>query len=129
MLGSIKTKLSPLTSTQSETESENGRLFFGPSNYVHILSIGHFHHFHFLKTICYHNLEQEQVKPCPEGSEGLPCQTLKRSRFPCCVFFILRYESSTLILYKELSSTIFQSRESVSQTSVTPVQISTLCNI
>ena len=42
---------------------------------------------------------------------------------------ILRYESSTLILYKELSSPIFQSCLSVSQASVTPVQISTLCNI
>ena len=45
----------------------------------------------------------------------------------------LRYERSTLILYKELSSTIFQSRQSVSQSvcqaSVTPVQISTFCNI
>ena len=41
----------------------------------------------------------------------------------------LRYESSTLILYKELSSTIFQSCQSVCQASVTPVQISTLCNI
>ena len=40
----------------------------------------------------------------------------------------LRYESSTLILYKELSSPIFQSL-SVSQASVTPVQISTLFNI
>ena len=43
-----------------------------------------------------------------------------------------RYESSTLILYKELSSRIFQSQwvsESVSQASVTPVQISTFCNI
>ena len=38
----------------------------------------------------------------------------------------LRYESSTL--YKELSSTIFQSL-SVRQASITPVQISTLCNI
>ena len=44
------------------------------------------------------------------------------------VNFELRYESSTLILYKELSSTIFQSL-SVRQGSVTPVQISTLCNI
>ena len=41
----------------------------------------------------------------------------------------LRYESSTLILYKELSSPIFQSCQSVSEASVTPVQISTLCNI
>ena len=45
----------------------------------------------------------------------------------------LRYESSTLILYKELSSPIFQScqsvSQSVSQASVTPVQISTFCNI
>ena len=40
----------------------------------------------------------------------------------------LRYESSTLILYKELSSSIFQSL-SVSQASVTPDQISTFCNI
>ena len=45
----------------------------------------------------------------------------------CCLE--LRYESSTLILYKELSSPIFQSCLSVSQASVTPVQISTLCNI
>ena len=44
------------------------------------------------------------------------------------VNFKLRYESSTLILYKELSSTIFQSL-SVRQGSVTPVQISTSCNI
>ena len=46
---------------------------------------------------------------------------------------LLRYERSTLILYKELSSPIFQSCQSVSQSvseaSVTPVQISTLCNI
>ena len=42
---------------------------------------------------------------------------------------LLRYESSTLILYKELSSTIFQSCQSVSQASVTPVQISTFCNV
>ena len=41
----------------------------------------------------------------------------------------LRYESSTLILYKELSSSIFQSCQSVSEASVTPVQISTFCNI
>ena len=41
------------------------------------------------------------------------------------VVILLRYESSTLILYKELSSPIFQS----CQASVTPVQISTLCNI
>ena len=44
---------------------------------------------------------------------------------------ILRYESSTLILYKELSSTIFQSlsvSQSVSKASVTPDQIFTLCN-
>ena len=43
-----------------------------------------------------------------------------------------RYESSSLILYKELSSPIFQSlwvSQSVSQASVIPVQISTLCNI
>ena len=43
--------------------------------------------------------------------------------------FKLRYESSILILYKELSSTIFKVCESVSQASVTPVQISTLFNI
>ena len=42
---------------------------------------------------------------------------------------ILRYESSTLILYKELSSPIFQSCESVCQACVTPFQISTFCNI
>ena len=42
---------------------------------------------------------------------------------------LLRYESSTLILFKELSSSIFQSCQSVSEASVTPVQISTLCNI
>ena len=44
----------------------------------------------------------------------------------------LRYESSTLILYKELSSTVFQSlsvSEWVRKASVTPVQISTLFNI
>ena len=40
---------------------------------------------------------------------------------------VLRYESSTLILYyKELSSTIFQN-QSVRKASVTPDQISTLC--
>ena len=38
--------------------------FWGhPSIDVHVPSIEHFHHFHFLKTICNHNLEQEQVKP------------------------------------------------------------------
>ena len=43
----------------------------------------------------------------------------------------LRYESSTLILYKELSSSIFPLWVSqwVSEASVTPVQISILCNI
>ena len=45
----------------------------------------------------------------------------------------LHYESSTLILYKEPSSPIFQSCHSVSESvrkaSVTPVQISILCNI
>ena len=48
------------------------------------------------------------------------------------MFFSLRYESSTVIHYKELSSPIFQSlwvSQSVSQASVTPHQISTLCNI
>ena len=49
------------------------------------------------------------------------------------MMYLLRYESSTLILYKELSSSIFQSCQSVSQSvcqaSVTPVQISTFCNI
>ena len=64
--------LSPLTSTQSETESENGQPFFGPAIYVNIPSIGHFHHFHFLKTIHNHNLEQEQFKPCPENVEDFP---------------------------------------------------------
>ena len=44
------------------------------------------------------------------------------------LLLLLRYESSTLILCKELSSPIFQSL-SVRQASVTPVQISTLCNI
>ena len=44
------------------------------------------------------------------------------------VIMFLRYESSTLILYKELSSPIFQSL-SVSQASVTPVHISTLFNM
>ena len=44
---------------------------------------------------------------------------------PTTTIFFLRYESSTLILYKELSSPIFQSRQSVSEASVTPVQIST----
>ena len=47
---------------------------------------------------------------------------------------ILRYESSILILYKELSSSIhlFQSlsaSQSVRKSSVIPVQISTLFNI
>ena len=50
-----------------------------------------------------------------------------------CGGLFLRYESSTLILYKELSSPIFQSCHSVSESvrkaSVTPVQISILCNI
>ena len=78
--------LSPLTSTQSETESENGQPFFGPAIYVNVPSIGHFHHFHFLKTICNHNLEQEQVKPCPEESEGLPCQSV--AGFPALFFHI-----------------------------------------
>ena len=46
----------------------------------------------------------------------------------------LRYESSTLIIFKELSSSIFQSlwvSQSVSQSGIgtTPDQISTLCNI
>ena len=47
------------------------------------------------------------------------------------LFVALRYESSTLILYKELSSPIFQMwvSQSVCQASVTPVQISTFCNI
>ena len=40
----------------------------------------------------------------------------------------LRYESSTLIVCKELSSSIFQNLW-VRQASVKPVQISTLCNI
>ena len=40
------------------------------------------------------------------------------------LFLYLCYESSTLILYKELSSPIFQSLASV-----TPDQVSTLCNI
>ena len=44
------------------------------------------------------------------------------------ICFFLRYESSTLILYKKLSSSIFQSL-SVSKSLVTPNQISTLCNI
>ena len=47
--------------------------------------------------------------------------------------FLLRYESSSLKLYKELSSSIFQNCQSVSQSvcqaCVTPFQISTLCNI
>ena len=41
----------------------------------------------------------------------------------------LRYESSTLILYEELSNSIFQSCQLVSEASVTPVQISTVCNV
>ena len=51
------------------------------------------------------------------------------STYPVTVVIELRYESSTLLLFKELSSTIFQSCQSVSEASVTPVQISTLCNI
>ena len=49
----------------------------------------------------------------------------------CPGWFLLRYESSTLILYKELSSPIFQMwvSQSVCQASVTPVQISTFCNV
>ena len=44
---------------------------------------------------------------------------------------LLRFESSTLILCKELSSTIFQLwvSQSVSEACVTPIQISTFCNI
>ena len=42
------------------------------------------------------------------------------------ICFFLRYESSTLILYKKLSSSIFQSL-SVSKSLVTPNQISTFC--
>ena len=45
------------------------------------------------------------------------------------IYFVLRYESSTLILYKELTSPIFQSCQSVRKASVIPVQISTLCDI
>ena len=78
--------LSPLTSTQSETESENGQPFFGPTIYVNVPSIGHFHHFHFLKAICNHNLEQEQVKPCPEKSQGHPYQSV--ADFPAVSFHI-----------------------------------------
>ena len=78
--------LSPLTSTQSETESENGQPFFRPTIYVNVPSIGHFHHFHFLKTICNHNLEQEQVKPCPEKSQGHPYQSV--ADFPAVFFHI-----------------------------------------
>ena len=83
---------------------------FRPSIYVHVPSIGHFHHFHFLKTICNHNLEQEQVKPCPEGSEGLPSQSV--ADFPALFFHIALRE---LHSYKELSRTIFQSCQWVSQ--------------
>ena len=44
------------------------------------------------------------------------------------IFWLLRYESSTLKLYTELSSSIFQSLW-VGKASATPVQISTLFNI
>ena len=45
-----------------------------------------------------------------------------------CFLLELLYERSTPILYKEVSSTIFQSL-SVRKASVTPVQVSSLCNI
>ena len=50
---------------------------------------------------------------------------LQRQDFSWVNRFALRYESSTLILYKELSSPIFQSCLSVCQASVTTDQIST----
>ena len=92
MLGSIKTKLSPLIRLKVKLKLKvvSSQL----SNFwaIHLCmysilpSIGHFHHFHFLKAICNHNLEQEQVKPCPEESEGLPCQSV--ADFPALFFHI-----------------------------------------
>ena len=52
---------------------------------------------------------------------------MSRQDFEAEVWSLLRYESSTLILYKELSSSIFQSCQSVSKALVTPEQISSLC--
>ena len=78
MLGSIKTKLSPLIRLKVKLKVKvvSSQL----SNFwaIHLCmysilpSIGHFHHFHFLKTIHNHNLEQEQFKPCPENVEDFP---------------------------------------------------------
>ena len=68
----------------------------------------------------------------------LLCHTLiigmdLRWNYSTCKFGcrVLRYESSTLILYKELSGPILQVwvSQSVSQACVTPFQISTFCNI
>ena len=93
MLGSIKTKLSPLIRLKVKLKVKVVSSFSSQlSNFwaIHLCmysilpSIGHFHHFHFLKTICNHNLEQEQFKPCPEGSEGLPCQSVED--FPVMLF-------------------------------------------
>ena len=75
---------------------------------------------HFLKGASARQLEEiQQQNNLVDHDAGLKCFGI----------WILRYESSTLILYKELSSSIFQSCQSVSQASVTPVQISTLFNI
>ena len=62
-------------------------------------------------------------------SRSRPGDTACIFQHQCVPVCELRYESSTLILCKELSSSIFQSCQSVCQASVTPVQISTLCNI
>ena len=66
---------------------------------------------------------------CPSlpSSLPMPCRSYKHGLNPM-IDWALRCESSTLILYKELSSSIFQSL-SVSQASVTPDQISTLFDI
>ena len=45
--------------------------------------------------------------------QSLPCQFVKIDKWISLLFYELRYESSTLILCKELSSTIFQSCQSV----------------
>ena len=56
-----------------------------------------------LRTIIVNILSIYQVMVCPCALSGTEMK--KNKNF----FDLLRYESSTLILYKELSSTIFQS--------------------
>ena len=76
--------------------------------------------------IRWQNTEKDQVSKNCSNLEVTQNQVLQARKL------WLRYESSTLILYEELSSPIFQScqwvSESVSKASVTPDQISTLCN-